>query len=459
MAHVEKFKLHAIAHMLEHYARIPELERGYERDNIDPGFTVLNYKIGGVDDPGETIREAIELHKEMSGRAIRSDANVMATWVITQPRDLPDFRNEEFFQNCYDFVAERYGEENVLGGYVHMDETTPHIHVAFMPRDDDMFRAKTVINRQDLRSFHDDLSRYIEQQMGQKYAVTLSPEQTVERELYQTRTLEQYKQVKDEIRNQENTYEQYKQVNDRNLEVLNQQKQTIEQVNERLEYLRRSCEQQEQRIGQLDERIVDAREAIERVRSTIGEQRATIGKQELDLKQDQNDRSQLGHELRQALQHIDRGSRELKQGSGELRERVGELRQAIGERQERMVGIVRDNERFRERSDSARGRSASAGERIERAEKQTQKVKQDIGKLRNGIGRLRERLGRCIEHLQQRFKPERVRDLVRGQKLAQKDVGRSIAREVSRAIGDRIEQPHDYGYERDDYEFDRHMNM
>ena len=35
--------------------------------------------------------------------------------------------------DCYRFVCERYGKENIIGFEVHLDETEPHIHVNIVP--------------------------------------------------------------------------------------------------------------------------------------------------------------------------------------------------------------------------------------------------------------------------------------------------------------------------------------
>ena len=53
-----------------------------------------------------------------------------------------------------------------------MDEVTPHMHFAFVPVTQDRKRggykvsAKEVITRRDLQTFHSDLSKYLEQQLG-----------------------------------------------------------------------------------------------------------------------------------------------------------------------------------------------------------------------------------------------------------------------------------------------------
>ena len=102
----------------------------------------------------------------------RKDVNVMVSWIVTAPKDLPQQAEPAFFKAAYDFLESRYGRSNVVSAYVHMDEVTPHMHFAFVPVTEDRKRggykvsAKEVINRRDLQTFHSDLSKYLEQQLG-----------------------------------------------------------------------------------------------------------------------------------------------------------------------------------------------------------------------------------------------------------------------------------------------------
>ena len=48
-----------------------------------------------------------------------------------------DEQTKQFFELSYKFLSERYGEQNVISAYVHMDETTPHMHFLFIPIVDD----------------------------------------------------------------------------------------------------------------------------------------------------------------------------------------------------------------------------------------------------------------------------------------------------------------------------------
>lgn len=39
----------------------------------------------------------------------------------------------QYFQQCYDFAAQKYGKENIISAMVHLDEKTPHMHLCFAP--------------------------------------------------------------------------------------------------------------------------------------------------------------------------------------------------------------------------------------------------------------------------------------------------------------------------------------
>ena len=178
MAHVQKNTMSAVGHLFDHYGRNAEDER-YKylyrsNDSIDPERTKFNYNLA----PSE--KSQLEILKERLSQVKvlkRKDVNVMCSWVVTAPKDLEQQHFEKFFQETYNFLENRYGKENVVSAYVHMDETTPHIHFAFVPvvydKKKDVYKvsAKECINKLELKSFHQDLDKYLEQSMGFKVNV------------------------------------------------------------------------------------------------------------------------------------------------------------------------------------------------------------------------------------------------------------------------------------------------
>ena len=55
-----------------------------------------------------------------------------------------------------EFAKEQFGEKNIFSAVVHKDETTPHMHVNFVPLKIGKLTAKEVIgNRKDLELMQD----------------------------------------------------------------------------------------------------------------------------------------------------------------------------------------------------------------------------------------------------------------------------------------------------------------
>lgn len=110
-------------------------------------------------------REAAALQNDYN----RNDIKVMAGWVVTAPQNLDPKRYDDFFCSTYDFLENRYGKENVIQAIVHDDEGgQPHLHFCFVPvvedpKHDEGYKvcANEVLDRRELRNFHPDLQRYL----------------------------------------------------------------------------------------------------------------------------------------------------------------------------------------------------------------------------------------------------------------------------------------------------------
>lgn len=242
MAHLAKYKRQAVAAMVGHYAREAE-GRGYGRANIDPSRTRDNYAIGAgsVDELAEMVRErvaeGIELHRTNSRRGLRKDANVLCDWVVTLPRDCRAEDADAFFRAAVDFVRQRYGVENVPGGFVHIDETTPHVHVPVVPVRDGRLVASKVFDRADLQGWHEALSAHVERAIGYRVSVLLSDEQRAEKQL-SVLSQGEYQAARDEV----------ELLRDRREELRRQ----VAQESERLERLRCASNDVRKQVEELD---------------------------------------------------------------------------------------------------------------------------------------------------------------------------------------------------------------
>lgn len=161
--HVEKFTRSGLANVFGHYDRT----NMNFRDNINPLLTHKNYNLAAEIQP---LGQYEFLNKRLSEVSYqkRKDVNVLADWCITIPKDF-NGDSSKFFKEVFDFFANKYGKENVVSAWVHMDEpgAMPHMHFAFMPividnKRGERLNAKKCITRNDLQSIHKQVQKRLE---------------------------------------------------------------------------------------------------------------------------------------------------------------------------------------------------------------------------------------------------------------------------------------------------------
>lgn len=206
MAHIAKYKATSVGHMLAHYRRD---ESSLGRDNIDPkrvkndmvvahytnkdGKLVVGRVVPREGEPNwgtveRRIERVNEAQKAAGKRATRKDAVVMADVVVTLPDNVRKGDEDRFFRLTYWYLSNKFGIENMMGGYVHKDEVlkdgTPardHMHVPFTPILDGRFNYKKMCPRSFYQSMHKELGDYLEGRMGYRPAIELDEETRAQR--------------------------------------------------------------------------------------------------------------------------------------------------------------------------------------------------------------------------------------------------------------------------------------
>lgn len=173
MANVQKYCKSQVGHLTKHF------ERGlgsdgqpirYSNQNIDSSRTFMNYNLG----PEREMSQTDFIKKRCSEVYCtnRRNQNVLCSWCVTAPKDLPAREHRAFFQETYKFLSDRYGADNVVSAYVHMDERTPHMHFAFVPVAYDRKKerytvsAKFAVSKTDLQKFHPQLEEHLSKKLG-----------------------------------------------------------------------------------------------------------------------------------------------------------------------------------------------------------------------------------------------------------------------------------------------------
>lgn len=119
-----------INHVTRHGSDHDQSRYTYGNESIDTSRTADNYAIAAAPDPAAFIAGRVEA----VDRKPRKTSNLLSSIVVTLPKnDLLEGREREFFESVAGLLSERVGRENVIGGYVHLDESQPHMHFLFTP--------------------------------------------------------------------------------------------------------------------------------------------------------------------------------------------------------------------------------------------------------------------------------------------------------------------------------------
>lgn len=104
-------------------------------------------------------------------RKIRSDAILMNSFVVTSDgeffKGLRPWEQQDFFRDCVQFFEDKYGEKNMISAVVHLDETTPHLHLNFVPINNGRLSSKSLFDRQKLAQLQTELW----EKVGKKYGL------------------------------------------------------------------------------------------------------------------------------------------------------------------------------------------------------------------------------------------------------------------------------------------------
>lgn len=237
--------------------------------------------------------------------------------------DLPDQKNnqvkrektiERWALDTYRWACKRYGEENIIGFNVHLDETTPHIHMQVVPvglvqkrgrlkpgKEREMVKAVSFAavvgkNPEELSQYKEDMHTDYHLQVGCKYGLERGtffddlPEE--EKALRKHRSKAEYNALKDTqkiIEDNNKTINSQKETIEKQATVIDDQKQQLYDINAQVKQADRKLKGLTTMLRNLEEQ----KEAIEIDIAALQEMRE---KREGDI-QDINNR--IGEKQRQ----------------------------------------------------------------------------------------------------------------------------------------------------------------
>lgn len=140
----------------------------YSNSEIDKNKKHLNYELHNENNI--VYQKEIDLKikdRYKCKKSIRKDAVLNIECLITSDKEFFEKIGAEetkrYFEEAYNFIKDKFGEENVIYATVHMDETTPHMHAGFVPiTKDGRLSAKDYLDgKERLRNLQDDFYKYI----------------------------------------------------------------------------------------------------------------------------------------------------------------------------------------------------------------------------------------------------------------------------------------------------------
>lgn len=168
VVHMMKIKSGAVGGIQSHNNREHEPKTN---PDVDMSRSEDNYDLISCDNYKRSIKEKLSNLVE-SSRAVRKDAVVVCNFIVTSDNEtmnaLGADRQREFFQDSVKWFSDRYGADRVLNATVHMDETTPHLHIGVMPiTQDGRLSAKAIFTKTEMKAIQTEFARDV----GEKYGL------------------------------------------------------------------------------------------------------------------------------------------------------------------------------------------------------------------------------------------------------------------------------------------------
>lgn len=140
--------------------------------DIDMSRCKDNYELigGGNKNYTQEVNQRINAYA-VNTKTVRKDAVVMCNFIVTSDEETMKAMGAEkqraYFDDTLKFLGKRYGSELIVNATVHMDETTPHLHVGLVPVKDGRLSAKNIFTRTELKSLQTDFAN----EVGKKYGL------------------------------------------------------------------------------------------------------------------------------------------------------------------------------------------------------------------------------------------------------------------------------------------------
>ncbi|MBQ5559019.1 MAG: plasmid recombination protein [Lachnospiraceae bacterium] len=191
--HIEKEKLQEARIKIKHDMR---QSKTYKNEDIDTSKSHLNYHFS-IDKrtPQQRFDDRInEIYIYGKNGKYKNDINYLCSVVVQYPDNCP-IDERTFFTCAVNILADKFGKENFVSAYVHNDEPgKSHLHFKFVPTVKldkpkhgftEKLCAKEVVNREMLKTFHQDIENQFFERYGHKISLRSAEHRQYVNDIYE----------------------------------------------------------------------------------------------------------------------------------------------------------------------------------------------------------------------------------------------------------------------------------
>ncbi|MPQ45296.1 MobV family relaxase, partial [Clostridium tarantellae] len=141
------------------FIRNPEID--LEKTHLNYDLVISNLNLY------QRVKKRIDKVKDVS--RIQKNSVVNYSNIITINQDQFEEwgidKSKEYFNEVYKYFCDEFGKENVVSAKVHLDETTPHMHLHFVPinKENGKLQARIVMDRKRINKIHTELPKYLQE--------------------------------------------------------------------------------------------------------------------------------------------------------------------------------------------------------------------------------------------------------------------------------------------------------
>lgn len=136
--------------------------------DIDDTRTNMNYDLVESD---KTLYQRVKARVDEVRSVSRIQKNSVVDFsnIITVPKEQYEEwgleRSKDYLKEVYNYFCEEFGKENVVSAKVHLDETTPHMHLHFVPvnQENGKLQARALMTPARINKIHTEAPRYLQQ--------------------------------------------------------------------------------------------------------------------------------------------------------------------------------------------------------------------------------------------------------------------------------------------------------